>query len=109
VPLRPRRAPILRTVARTAVISGTATVVSGNVARRQAARHGEAAPSQPDWAAQQEWAAQQAPPPAAVAPAPAAAGSDDLVAQLRQLGELRDQGILTEEEFAAQKAKLLGS
>lgn len=82
---------LIRGVARTAVIAGTATHVSNNVSRRQTARWAQQAP-------QQEYA--QAPPPAA----PAA----DPVAQLKELAELRDSGVLTEEEFAAQKAKILG-
>jgi Short C-terminal domain len=88
---------LLRGVARTAVIAGTATSVSNRVSRRQASRWAEQ-----DYEQQQAYA-QQAPPP----PAPAAGGGD-VVEQLTQLGELRDKGILTEEEFAAQKAKLLG-
>jgi hypothetical protein len=90
---------LLRGVARTAVVAGTATAVSGRVRRRQESR----------WAGQEEQ--QAAPPqPAAAAPAPAPAGGEEsLIDQLKQLGELKEQGILTEEEFAAQKAKLLGS
>jgi len=88
---------LLRGVARTAVIAGTATTVSNRVSRRQGER----------WA-QQEGPPQQAPAPEA-APAPAApAAEPSLIDQLRELGELKSQGILTEEEFAAQKAKLLG-
>lgn len=88
---------LLRGVARTAAIAGTATAVSNRVSRRQAER----------WAQQEE--VQQA--PAAVAPAPTApaGGEQSMIDQLKQLGELKEQGILTEEEFAAQKAKLLGS
>jgi hypothetical protein len=85
---------LLRGMARTAVIAGTATSVSNRVSRRQARR----------------WSAEEDPgyaEPAPAAPAPAAPAADP-IAQLKQLGELRDQGILTEEEFAAQKAKLLG-
>ena len=86
---------LLRGVARTAVIAGTATSVSNRVSRRQGQR----------WAQQEE--AQQAPPAAApVAAAPAA--GESVIDQLKELGELKAQGILTEEEFAAQKAKLLG-
>jgi hypothetical protein len=85
---------LLRGVARTAVIAGTATSVSNRVSRRQGQR----------WAQQEE--AQEAPPQAPAAPAAAAGGST--IDQLRELGELKSQGILTEEEFAAQKAKLLG-
>ena len=91
---------LLRGMARTAVVAGTATAVSGRVARRQNQR----------WAGQEEQQ-QQAPPPQAAAPAPPpapAGGESSLIDQLKQLGELKAQGILTEEEFAAQKAKLLG-
>jgi hypothetical protein len=88
---------LVRGVARTAVVAGTATAVSNRVSRRQAGR----------WAAQEDQAyAQQqsaAPPPAAPAAEP------DMVAQLKQLAELHDQGILTDDEFAAQKAKVLGT
>jgi hypothetical protein len=87
---------LLRGVARTAVIAGTATTVSNRVSRRQGQR----------WSQQEEQkAAQQAP----AAPAAAPAGESSMIEQLKQLGELKSQGILTEEEFAAQKAKLLGA
>jgi hypothetical protein len=90
---------LLRGVARTAVIAGTATSVSNRVSKRQGER----------WAAQeQQQYEQQAPPPQAAAPAPAADGGST-IEQLKELGELKAQGILTEEEFAAQKAKILGS
>jgi hypothetical protein len=87
---------LLRGVARTAVIAGTATAVSNRVSRRQANRWSQQEEQQ--YAQQQQYAE---PPPAA---APAA----DPIAQLKELAELKDQGVLTEEEFAAQKAKLLG-
>ncbi len=87
---------LLRGVARTAVIAGTATSVSNRVSRRQANR----------WA-EQEQPQQYAEPVAAAAPPPAPP-QDDLVTKLTQLGELHDKGVLTDEEFAAQKAKLLG-
>ena len=88
---------LLRGVARTAVIAGTASAVGGRVHHRQESK----------WAQQEEQQqAQQAPPPQA-APAAAPAGGS-MIDQLKQLGELKEQGILTEEEFAAQKAKLLG-
>ncbi|MFE5311303.1 SHOCT domain-containing protein [Isoptericola sp. NPDC056605] len=96
---------LLRGVARTAVVAGTATAVSNRVSRRQAGR----------WAAQEQYAEPQpqyAPPPQQYAPpplAPAAASGDDVIAQLEKLGRLRDSGVLTDEEFAAQKARLLGS
>ena len=86
---------LLRGVARTAVIAGTATSVSNRVSRRQGQR----------WAQQEEaQQAQQAPPPAAPAPP-----AESMIDQLKELGELKAQGILTEEEFAAQKAKLLNA
>lgn len=88
-----RRRPVMRTVARTAVIAGTASAVSGRVSRRQQNKF-----------AQQE--AAQAPPEAA--PAPAGGGTDDQLAQLQKLGTLHEQGILTDEEFAAKKAQILG-
>lgn len=86
------------TAARTALIAGTATAVSGNVAARQMAKAGAAAaPAEP------------APAPAGgLSPAPATGLSPEAIAQLRQLGELHQQGILTDEEFAAQKARILG-
>jgi hypothetical protein len=88
---------LLRGVARTAVVAGTATAVSNRVSRRQANR----------WAGQEEQQQQQyAPPPAPAAPAES--GEDDMLAQLEKLGKLHDSGVLTDEEFAAQKAKLLG-
>ncbi|AJF69162.1 SHOCT domain-containing protein [Streptomyces vietnamensis] len=94
---------LLRGVARTAVVAGTATAVSNRVSRRQAGRWAqqEAAPAQ-------QYAPPPPPPPPAAAPAPA----DDMsskIAQLKELGELKEQGVLTEAEFAAQKSKLLGS
>ena len=78
---------LLRGMARTAVVAGTATAVSNRVSRRQERR----------WAAQEE----------AQAPAPAGDDTNDQIAQLEKLGELRDKGILTEEEFAAKKREIL--
>jgi Short C-terminal domain len=91
-----RRRPVLRTVGRTAVIAGTATAVAGGVNRHQQAKY-----------AQQEAAAQQAAPEQMAAPAPAAPDSDDLIDKLKQPADLKDQGVLTEAEFDAQKAKIL--
>jgi hypothetical protein len=97
---------LIRGVARTAVIAGTATAVSNRVSRRQGERwqtQAEAdAYEQQQQAAmyQQQAAAAQAPPPAAPSP-------DDKMAKLQQLGELKAAGVLTEEEFAAEKAKIL--
>jgi putative oligomerization/nucleic acid binding protein len=86
---------LLRGVARTAVIAGTATAVSNRVSRRQGTR----------WAEQEQQQMAAEAPPQAAAPAPA--GGASTIDQLKELGELKAQGILTEEEFAAQKAKLL--
>jgi hypothetical protein len=95
---------LLRGVARTAVVAGTASAVAGRVQHRQQGR----------WAAQeQQAAAEQAPPPQqyaepqyAEAP-PAAPSTDDKLTQLKTLGELRDAGVLTDAEFEAQKGKIL--
>ncbi|MFE9172487.1 SHOCT domain-containing protein [Streptomyces kebangsaanensis] len=91
---------LLRGVARTAVISGTATAVSNRVSRRQAGR----------WAQQdyeQQLAQQQAPPPAAAAPQPDADDMTGKIDQLKQLADLKAQGVLSEEEFEAQKRRVL--
>jgi hypothetical protein len=82
---------LVRMAARTAVISGTATAVSGRVAHNQA----------------QKYAGQAAAAPAA-APAAAAPAADDTSAKLQELANLHAQGILSDEEFAAAKAKALG-
>jgi membrane protease subunit (stomatin/prohibitin family) len=92
-----RRRPVMRTVGRTAVIAGTASVVAGGVNRHQQQKY-----AQQDAAAQ----AQQAPAPQA-APVEAAPDSDELIDKLKQLANLKDQGILTEQEFNDQKAKIL--
>jgi hypothetical protein len=91
---------LLRGVVRTAAVAGTATAVSNRVSRRQG----------------QKWAAQEAPPPqpqAYAAPPPAApqpaAGGESRIEKLKDLADLKQQGILTEEEFAAEKARILGS
>ena len=86
---------LLRGMARTAVVAGTATAVSNRVSRRQAER----------WAAQEPQPQYAEQPQAAAAP-PAA---PDPIERLKELGELRDKGVLTEEEFEAQKAKVLAS
>ncbi len=88
---------LLRGMARTAVIAGTATSVSNRVSRRQA----------------QRWSEQDAPPqyeqPPPAAPPPAAAPAEDRVEKLKELASLKDQGVLTEAEFAAEKARILQS
>ncbi|KOG36126.1 MULTISPECIES: SHOCT domain-containing protein [Streptomyces] len=92
---------LLRGVARTAVVAGTATAVSNRVSRRQAGR----------WAQQEPAPAEQYAPPPAAAPAPAAPAPDmsSKIEQLKELGQLKEQGVLTEEEFAVQKNKILNS
>jgi putative oligomerization/nucleic acid binding protein len=95
-----RRRPVMRTVARTAVVAGTASAVAGRVHRHQDQKFAEK-----DQAAYEEQMA-AAPPPA---PAPAAAPAVDPIERIKELAQLKDQGILTEEEFTAQKAKLLGT
>jgi hypothetical protein len=111
---------LLRGVARTAVVAGTATAVSGRVQRRQAEKYtsrdaqiaadrttayqqdvgyGQPAPQQYAQPAPQQYAQP--------APAPAAPSEADVISQLKQLGELHASGVLTDDEFAAQKAKLL--
>ena len=101
-----RRGPgLVGTVARTAVIAGTATAVSNKVSQHQYEKQVD----QAEAAAYEQQQAMAAAPAPAPAPAPAAGGiSDDVVAQLRELAQLKDDGILTEDEFAAQKARLLG-
>jgi len=88
--------------ARTAVVAGTATAVSGRVARRQAARYGEPSPYGSEPQQYEPEPQQYAPPP------PAPAEQDDSTAQLQKLAALHTQGVLTDEEFAAAKAKILG-
>ena len=83
---------LLRMATRTAVVAGTATAVSGRVARRQDAKY-----AQQDAQAQQQYA-----------PPPQAPAEDDATAQLQDLAALNKQGVLTDEEFAAAKAKILG-
>jgi hypothetical protein len=90
---------LLRGVARTAVVAGTATAVSNRVSRRQANRWG--AQEEQQYQQQQQAYAQQAPAPAPAAP--------DMVSQLKDLADLKAQGILTDAEFEAQKAKILAA
>ena len=94
-------------MARTAVVAGTATAVSNRVSRRQATKWQQ----QSDAQAYEEQPQQQAPPQqqyAPPAPAPAAADSSNLVDELQKLASLKEQGILSEDEFTAAKNKLLG-
>jgi hypothetical protein len=100
---------LIRGVARTAVIAGTATAVSNRVSRRQAGRWAQQEQqTQEAQAYQQQLAAaqQQAAQPQA---APAGMSMDDKVAQLKSLADLKTQGILTDAEFAAEKARILAS
>ncbi len=100
---------LVRGMARTAVVAGTATAVSNRVSRRQAARWQQRDDAQQDQAyAQQQAYAQPQVAYAAPPPAPADAGTGDVTDELRRLADLKGQGVLTEEEFAAAKAKILG-
>ena len=104
--MRRRRGGLVRTMGRTAVIAGTASAVAGGVSRRQTNKFNQ---GQQQDAADQQSAYNQglADSQAAAAPAPVAA-APDMIAQLTQLGQLHEQGILTDAEFAAQKTKILG-
>lgn len=93
---------LLRGVARTAVVAGTATAVSNRVERRQYQRWADQGQQTP-----YPYTVQGA-PQATPVPAPSAGPQASVADQLKELAELKQQGILTEEEFAAQKAKLLG-
>lgn len=115
MPLGRRGRPgLIGMAARTAVVAGTATAVSGRVQQRQQQKYAEQAEQQADQAAQQQAAMDQA-AAQAVADAQAAqpsagpppAAGDDMMARLTQLAQLHAQGILTDDEFAAAKAKLL--
>ena len=88
--------PLLRGIARTAVIAGTATHVSNNVSRRQAGK----------WAAQEEQQQQQQQQEQMAAPPPA---QEDPMAKLKELAQLHESGVLTDEEFSAAKAKILNA
>ncbi len=84
--------PLLRGIARTAAIAGTATAVSNRVSRRQAGR----------------WAEQEQQQPEQQRQAPAGAPEESQIDKLRELGDLHTSGVLTDEEFATAKGKLLG-
>jgi hypothetical protein len=94
---------LLRGVARTAVVAGTATAVSGRVQRRQQARWAQQEQGYPQQEYAQESYAQPEPAPSAVD------DRDRQLAQLKELGQLKAQGVITDEEFAAQKAQILGA
>jgi hypothetical protein len=93
--------PLLRGIARTAVIAGTATAVSNRVSRRQAERWAEQEQGYPPQGYPQEAYQQEAPVPSA------ADDRERQIAQLKELADLKAQGVLTEEEFATQKAQIL--
>ena len=97
---------LLRGMARTAVVAGTATAVSNRVSRRQAERWQQQDTAQ--YGSQQQYAEPQYAEPPPPAPVPAAAAPAGATAELERLANLRGQGMLTDEEFAAAKAKLLG-
>jgi Short C-terminal domain len=94
---------LVRGMARTAAVVGTATATRNAVNRRQADKNAQAYAQ-----ATQTAYAQTAPPPQEYAPPPAPSPEEDVITQLERLGALKAQGLLTEEEFAAQKAILLG-
>jgi hypothetical protein len=89
--------PLLRAMARTAVVAGTATTVSNRVSRRQQGR----------WADQEQQQMAAAPPPAPAAVA-APQQEADPMERLKELGQLHESGVLTDQEFADAKAKILG-
>jgi len=104
---------LLRGIVRTAAVAGTATAVHGRVQRRQdakfAQKDAETAATR-DQAYADETAPPPAPAPAPAAPAaPATSATEDRLAQLKSLGELKQSGVLTDAEFEAQKAKILAS
>jgi hypothetical protein len=96
------RGGLVRGVARTAVVAGTATAVSNRVSRRQANRWADQ--EQQQYEQQVAYQQQAAPPP----PPPAAPAEDPSIAELQKLADLHAQGILTDEEFSAKKAQILG-
>jgi len=123
MPRRMGRPGLMGTMARTAVVAGTATAVSGSVSRRGAQRAADqqqaAAYQQQEAAAQQQAMVDQAAAQAAAeaaaqvqaqqAAAPPAAAPEDRMAKIRELGEMKSQGLLTDEEFAAEKARILAT
>ncbi len=91
--------PLLRAMARTAVVAGTATTVSNRVSRRQEGR----------WASQEQQQTAAAPPQQAYAAPPAPPAQEaDPIERLKELGQLHESGVLTDQEFAEAKAKILG-
>jgi len=123
MPRRMGRPGLLGTVARTAVVAGTATAVVGGVHRHQDqrtadqqaadAQQQQLADQQQQLDAQQQQLSQQAAAPQApqqaVSPQAAAPGGEDRLAKIKELGQMRDQGLLTDQEFASEKARLLAT
>jgi hypothetical protein len=109
------RPGLVGTMARTAVVAGTASAVAGGVAHHQNQKYAnqaeqdaaeqQAAAQQQQWEQQQQWAAQQQ----AAAPPPATGVTEDSIAKLKELAALKEQGILTDAEFEVQKAKILNA
>ena len=97
---------LLRGIARTAVVAGTASGVAGRVRHRQEGRWAREEQAQEPPPQQQQQQQQYAPPPQQYAPPPAAPAKDP-IQQLKDLADLKQQGVLTDAEFAAQKAKVL--
>lgn len=100
---------LLRGIARTAVVAGTATAVSNRVSRRQAGRWADQDRQQYEQQQYEQQQNQPAPPAAPAAPAAPAKDTGNMIEQLKELAGLKDAGILTEEEFLAQKARILAS
>jgi hypothetical protein len=101
MPRRMGRPGLMGTVARTAVVAGTATAVVGGVHRHQDQKTAD------QQAADAQQAPQQAPQQAV--PQEAAPGGEDRLAKIKELGQMRDQGLLTDQEFASEKARVLAS
>jgi hypothetical protein len=102
------RPGLIGTAARTAVIAGTATAVSGRVAERQMQRHAAAQASQPTPQGPAAAARTDAPPPAAQGRAAPAPLDNEAIQQIERLGTLHSQGLLTDDEFAAAKRRIIG-
>ncbi|HSP51831.1 MAG TPA: SHOCT domain-containing protein [Cryobacterium sp.] len=107
MPRRMGRPGLVGTMARTAVVAGTATAVAGNVSRRQQGKADQQAAEQ-QAAADQQYQQQAAAEPQYQQPAEPAPAADDLGAQIERLASLKTAGVISEAEFSAAKAKLLG-
>ena len=108
MPIGRRPGGLVRTVGRTAVVAGTASAVAGGVRRRQNQRWADKDQQAADAAAYEQQQAQAQAPPQQAPPPQEAPSQDSVVDQLEKLAKLKEQGVLTDEEFAAQKAKILG-